>query len=508
MTIPQSLQHSHELYPSLLFLPVDQQSVIIRPGAAKEDKGILSRMEEAAAAEIALRSMEEQEKLKQYLGTNEAVIPIPFHRHKRLFPELLRPEMFLYEEVSSQRGIPLSLLKLYKKTPASLTPSQMEKHIAAVTADYFFAAEIAAHNREFWLETVDDAYSKHSFIQLAAEKQHVTAAVENMNKSALLGLLKYPEDIAYWRHRVEIVLRPYRAVPRAWRWEPCNHEKTLSLASESGYIQLTCEECHFSVYLRTADKALLLPEEINLYQAVKRIATIERQFNEIAQQNNDVIEKILRLQRLKQEITKYEENVLPIIDLQEKLPENAGISMPPIIQMYREMKKINIPARTQNSLLLWMAEIDIPNVSIFHQLQEWEALQSSDWSSELNEARKELELMIEETRPQPTDQLAEVKGFSVTRETNQKILRFLEIQEQEISLHVLVQVLKGQPTNKVRSLSYHETELFALLSEWPEKFITKAVLQLEKRGHLAKGKRGYAAFTEEMEENNYNSALL
>lgn len=499
MTIPLNLQHSHEQYPSLIFLPVDQQSVIIRPGAAKEEKGILSRIEEAAAIEFSKRNAEEIEQLKRYLGLKEAALPVPFHRHKRLFPHLLRPEMFLYSELPSQQGIPLPELNLYKKSPASLNVSQLEKHIASVAADFFQAAKIAEEAREYWLDAISTAYAKHSFITLAVNNQHVIEAVETMNKSTLLGLLKYPEDIAYWRHRVEIVLRPYRSVPPAWRWSPCSHEKIISVADHPDQIELHCETCQFTVYYDVSEDTLTLPEEINLFQAVKRIATIERQFNEIALQSDSVLNKLDRLQQLQQKILKHETKILPILHLQAELPESNDIPTHPLISAYEELRKIKIPARTQDSHLLWMAEITIPNVSVFHQLQAWEDLVAADLEEELEKVEKELQIIKEKTKPHPADELVEVKGYTFTREKVSKVFEFLQVQQQEISLHVLVQVLKGEPTNKVRTLSYHETELFALLSEWPEKYITKAILQLEQKGYLAKGRKGYAAFAEKVE---------
>lgn len=48
-------------------------------------------------------------------------------------------------------------------------------------------------------------------------------------------------------------------------------------------------------------------------------------------------------------------------------------------------------------------------------------------------------------------------------------------QEENMPLHLLVQILKGAATNKIQRSGVHEADIFGLLKDWPNKYITKAM---------------------------------
>ncbi|WP_392455410.1 RQC domain-containing protein [Chryseomicrobium aureum] len=47
--------------------------------------------------------------------------------------------------------------------------------------------------------------------------------------------------------------------------------------------------------------------------------------------------------------------------------------------------------------------------------------------------------------------------------------------DENMTFHLLIQVLKGEATSKVRSLNLHTSPIFGLLRPWPKKLIPQAI---------------------------------
>jgi len=300
-----------------------------------------------------------------------------------------------------------------------------------------------------------------------------------MNKSSLLAVLKYPEDIAYWRHRVEIVMRPYRQLPAEWRFEVCSHEKKITVQNESQSIVYSCPTCQFTLIYEVNHDRVLLPNEVNMEQAIKRIATIERQFNDIATQSMNVIDSLKNVQLLKQQLTPFESQIQHIVTLQGRLEND--VKTHPAVTAFKALDRITLPAAQITPDLLSLAKVEVPEIAVFKEAEKWKHIDFVTLEDELNQLHWLLQKQVDELQPKPNDVLVDVSGYQMTRMDLEKVEGFLEETELKLSLHILVQVLKGEATNKVRLLELHETTIFGLFAWWPEKYITRAMKEAVKR---------------------------
>ncbi|AOM83102.1 RQC-minor-2 family DNA-binding protein [Salisediminibacterium beveridgei] len=478
------------LYPSLLFWPVEKknESSKIRSLSSKEEKALLSRLQEVVFHELSKLSKTDLNQLALFLGTDKPCIPVPLVQQKKLHVKLLKADTLLFKKASVQTDQSENTPLFYNKEWVRLSADQLKKHVQSVVDDYLFNARISLQDKGYWLSRIEKAYENNPFIQLAYSKNDIVDAVEIMNKSSLLAILKYPEDISYWRERVKIVLRPYRTIPKEWRWDLCSHEKKLFPQADSRSIECTCEDCGFSVIYDINEDVLWLPQEVNLFQATKRIATIERQFNNIASQNGAVTKNIECLKDLSRDLTDYHERIETILELQRKLPGTDNVPDHPVVSLYKAMQEIELPEESHDSMLIWMSRVSIPDISILREINRWQKLMKRNLSEELNEVQTGLTQMIKDNQPRPDDTILQIKNYKITRLQLDKINRFIKKEEHKVPVHILVKLLKGEATNKIRGLQYHEEELFGILEHWPEKYITKAIIQLNKQNVIIKEK--------------------
>ncbi|MBM7581119.1 RQC-minor-2 family DNA-binding protein [Jeotgalibacillus terrae] len=461
-----------EPYDKLLFMPVGRRYGNIRSIGHKEERAVLSRLQQAVHRALPQFSYRELQDIKEFLNADCWRMPVPVTREEELYPQLVRPEMFLWQEHSGQRGLPIDESYFYGKIYSRLSAEGLHYHVSYVLKDYAFCAKLHRMKREYWLDQIYDAYSRHPFIQLAKEKNHIVEAVERMNRSSLLGVLKFPEDIAYWRHRVEIVMRPYRDVPDAWRWEMCTHEKELTVNGEA--LVCTCPVCEYAVTYHVEEERIELREEPIMERTVKRIATIERQLNEIGAQSMNVVETLRDVQTLKWKLDAFSGRLERLVEMKAELEVEA----PEIVGCYEQLKAVRMPDERVEPVLMSLSEVVLPDTKVLKAVRDWQTLEVSD--ALLDELMLEWTALLEANQPKPDDVLVEVEGFQVTRAEAEQVEAFLDETELTLSLHLLAQMLMGEPTNKVRTLRLHETAVFGMLSEWPEKYAVRAVKKLFK----------------------------
>lgn len=466
----QQIAYQFDDYPSLLFVPAGRKYSEIRSIGHKEERAALSRLQQTAAKELLSVPEEDMTLLKTFLGTDRPSIPLPVYKQERLYPHLIRPEMFLWKKHSVQRGLPINSSYFYPEVYGTLSAQDLSRHVKKVVQEYLFCARLNKYERKHWLEKISSAYTQHPLIKLASSKEAVINGVETMNKSSLLGVLKYPEDIAYWRHRVEIVMRPYRSIPKAWQWTVCSHEKELTLHADTDSIICTCSACRYSVsYHVSMDEAALL-NEVNIPQATKRIATIERQFNEIAVQSKETMEKLYVLKEVQTELEQHAPIIKQIQDFQTRLGNAAETH--PAAAIYTEIEQLSFPDAIQPRLLS-LASISVPDASVLKRAESWQL--PHDLGESLARHFQKLQELAEQRKPQADDVMFEIKEFRLLRSHLEKIQLFL--QEETVPNHMLVQILKGEATSKIRRSGFHEAEVFGLLNEWPAKYITKAIIK-------------------------------
>ncbi|MDG5472507.1 RQC-minor-2 family DNA-binding protein [Jeotgalibacillus sp. ET6] len=467
------LGHQPEAHPSLLLIPAGRKHPNIRSIGRKEERAVLTRLQQILSIELDRLSIRDQQLLRDFVDLPSFQLPVPVCKQQSLCPSLLKPEMFLWKKHAPTRGLPLNEEFFYKTPYQSLSTRELTVHLQEVIRDYVFCAWVQRLNQNTWIERIQQAYREHPFIVLARSKQNVVRAVEKMNRSSLLGLLNYPEDLSYWRHRVEIVMRPYRSIPPDWQYEICEHEKDLSLDYSTESIHVTCKECSYGVTYWPLTAQLQLPHEVKMEQAVKRIATIERQFDQMALQSLRVITSLNKLRSLKKQLSSYEPLLEKLISLKEKLGESKKDH--PALSCYEELKKMDLPEENITPDLISLAKVSVPDAAVLKHAEKWQSIDNGSLESELAELYNELLMREQSMQPQPHDVLFQIKDYCLTRAEFEKIKACLEETELTLSFHLLVQTLLGEATNKVRRLGLHETEIFGMLSQWPRKYITEAV---------------------------------
>ncbi|TFE00180.1 RQC-minor-2 family DNA-binding protein [Jeotgalibacillus sp. R-1-5s-1] len=471
----QQLGYEFDAYSNLLFVPVGRRYSSIRSIGHKEERAVLSRIQQSVTEELNALDAEQREQLSRFIGSEKAMLPIPVYKQEHIYPMLVRPEMFLWTTHSLQRGLPIDHALFYEKTYSKLSSEQLADHIRHVVRDYVFCAHLQQQERSQWINRIAAAYKKHPFIQLAEAKEPIVNAVETMNRSSLLAVLKFPEDIAFWRHRVEIVMRPYRQIPGSWRWEMCDHAKELTILDETQSILCECPICQFQITYDVNKDEITLPEEPIMERTVKRIATIERQFNEIADQSLNVIGALRELQTIQQKLKPHIPLLEEVLTLQNELEIHDEME---ITNCYSAIKEIEIPDESITPELLSLSEVKLMDVAILKEAGKWSNI-------DFNQAKEQLQLHLAhllelqaERQPKPGDVIFETNGFQLTRAEAEKVELFTEQTDLTLTFHILSQVLKGEPTNKIRTLQLHESPIFGLLRSWPDKYITKAVKKM------------------------------
>lgn len=446
--------------------------------------------------------------IRSYLNiTGEAVLPVSIQKEETVYPHLLHPEFFLWRSLSNEQGLPLQTPHLYSTDFTQLSAEQLYEHVGHVLEDYLFLADVSQHPREYWLDKISRAFHNHPFVRFFHKNKTIIKSVETMNQSALLSVLKYPEDIAYWRHRVAIVMRPFRSLPDTWLKEEqgsCTHEKGLSFHSKTREISCHCERCDFNLSYHIDEDRVSFQEEYNVERAKKRIVTIEEQFNEIAEQNKRLLIQLDQLKILKKQLAKACKTLdesLEIVHLIERYQQSrVDLQSFPVLDMYHKLQHVVIPAQTGPSLLIWLASVKLEDVHVLKELSNWLEIIPEHVYPLTNHILDELKERLEAVRYEEEDVIMTIKGHKLTYRSAQQILDLIHYYGTDYPAHTLVQVLAGKTTNKLRSLYLHETRWFGLLSDWPEKHIQKLFNQLEKQGWLMKQQKGYSVsdFAEEV----------
>ena len=90
-------------------------------------------------------------------------------------------------------------------------------------------------------------------------------------------------------------MRPFRSLPYTAfeRGFSDTEDTVLTVHGENEIIRLTSENRGLAVTYDVANDAISLDDEYNVVLAAKRLATTQRQFEEIIDENEEVIQKLL-----------------------------------------------------------------------------------------------------------------------------------------------------------------------------------------------------------------------
>ncbi|KZZ85358.1 RQC-minor-2 family DNA-binding protein [Bacillus sp. SJS] len=470
-------------YPSLAVLPLGKKNKEVRSAGHKTERALLNRIQECLD-ELRL-SIDERERIQSFLQLEKgAFFPVFSNRQEQIHPHLMKPESFLWNDFSAGHGIPQLEESFYIKDFTEMTKTDLNTHIQKVVRDYLFCAKLSLKSKREWEEIIEQSYEQHPFVQLARAKREVVQAVEKMNRSSLLSLLTPPEDVVFWRHRVEIVMRPYRELP-----EQCGHEKQLSFDSLNEVITQTCDQCKTKRMFHVKHSKVELEEEPDMEKAVKRIATIEMQFNEIALKNETILNDLGNVAQWKKELASLPE----ILQMKKELtryPVQPDIVKEPFLGFAEELSQADIPAERASSELIWLAGFRLPAISMLKEIRKQTVDEAKVKLEALHQGLKE----AMETEPfQPEDVCIQVKKQSLSFEQVFAILNELNGTLKDKPLHLIAQLLKGRTSYQIREQELDQTPLYGSLGSWEEKDIQKGFKKLEKEGWIEKRMKGYEA---------------
>ncbi|MFZ3591651.1 RQC-minor-2 family DNA-binding protein [Bacillus sp. DJP31] len=489
MTLPTSLTYYYDDYPNLLLVPVGRKNQAIRSIGHKNEKATLARINDIVHSVFECLHPEEHKQLWSFLTIETSALPIPIDKTECIYPHLIKPQMFLWNTLSSKRGIPLHNELFYKEVYETLSTNALRSHVTRVIEEYIFCSKLSQLTRIQLLEKIENAYNNHPLVILAREKQMVIDSVENMNKSSLLGLLNPPEEVTYWRQRLEIIMRAFRLMPKM-----CKHHKELTIQAQSQSLMCECYQCNTIYFYNLQDDRILFPEEFDVEKARKRIETIERQFNEFASNNESLLEDIRILSSIQNHVFQYKDPIDEIIGIQQRLESISvkveGIPTNEIVTIYEKLKDAEFPDHENSSLLQWLSHIELTNISVLKEAADWERVLHREIGEDLQLILQTLNDRVS-IRPKPSEVVVNVKDHKLSIEVASLICSFISQHEDEFPAHVLTKVFVGHATNMIRTQQLHTHQAFGVLSAWPGKYVMKALQQLEKKEYLTKHTKGY-----------------
>ncbi|MFP7735974.1 hypothetical protein ACLHDF_21730 [Priestia aryabhattai] len=199
--------------------------------------------------------------------------------------------------------------------------------------DYMFCAKIHDSSREEWIQHVNKCFFKRPLISLYHRNAGVIEAIEQSKKSPLLFIMKNPEQIAFWRNRIEIIMRPFRSLSfiAFERGFSDTEDAVVNVHGENEIMHVTSENRGLAVTYDVANDAVSLDNEYNVVLAAKRLATTQRQFEEIIDENEEVIQKLLVFLKWKSLLEHHE---VHIKEIQGKLCKltNYQLNQRPVLE--------------------------------------------------------------------------------------------------------------------------------------------------------------------------------
>lgn len=385
------------------------------------------------------------------------VFPIAVVADQIAYPYLIQPDYFLRKRTKQGLHLTPKTTHFDDKNLAKLSPNQFDSYCAEQLSRYAFAGKLVSLTKKQWKERAQVAYTQHPFIQLASNKRLIIEAVERLNRSMLLGVLNPPEDVAFWRHRVEIVLRPYRSLPPDARYHACNHAITLTISKNYPSFQVNCEACAMNYDYFPMEDRVALQQEVPFEQAVKRIATIERQFDALAEGTPKVITALQKLHTIQQWFP------------HNSLYENQG----PVHRLVASISAAEFPDTPVEPSLLSLQHVKLSTIDSLRLVQPYLATTQEELQQLLENERAE-ELSTDNQDASNEVVYFSTKGYTLYENEVDVIEEYLS-RDEGMTFHLLIQVLKGEATSKVRSLNLHLSPIFGLLRPWPKKLIPQAI---------------------------------
>ncbi|WP_269091619.1 RQC-minor-2 family DNA-binding protein [Priestia megaterium] len=383
-----------------------------------------------------------------------------------------------------------------------MTKNELENYLGSIMKDYMFCARIHDSSKEEWIQHINKCFFKHPLISLYHRNADVIEAIEQSKKSPLLFIMKNPEQIAFWCNRIEIIMRPFRSLSSTAfeRGFSDTEDTVLTVHGENEIIRLTSENRGLTVTYDVTNDAISLDDEYNVVLAAKRLSTTQRQLEEIIDENEEVIQKLLVFFKWKSLLDHHEVHIKEIQDklcnlttyqlnqrqfLQEKYPFLS------FIQNVLQVKTPN--ANLEVGSIQWFSQWDFPDVTL---LQETDKFTCYMGPSKIEKKLTEISAKIENELHQQRQNLLStpLKIGQITFDSNQmlRLLTLIDTLKNTETQQSYVQILEGVSTNSIRQKELDKIPAFGLLNSVKRKRIVTYLQELQNYQLLKKEKKGFS----------------
>jgi hypothetical protein len=501
MAIPEQLLITFEPYPALTFIPLGRKNKTVRSLGTKHIKGLLTRMNDGIEAVMNNLSEEDKRLLSAFLYENKASgFPIPIGKKDELHPSFWKPETFLWKGHNEHTGIPIHSEQFYPETFTKMSKEELTPYIEKVVNDYMFCARVHDSTRDEWLKHINKKFFEHPLISLYHEHKETIEGAEKVKRSPLLFLMKDPDQVAFWRGRVEIIMRPFRSLTYEVFHNgltSCPHGIHLSFHSAFETIHAHCDRCHISFTYDVANNEVTLKEEFDVRLASKRIATMKRQFHEMMRQNGALLEKLKLLQQWKTNLAVYKERLDEIWDVRKQvnlyaLQEKQNL-LPATLVFIQAILDSDIPKQEGPPSISWFAQWHVPDVSLLNEMYD-----ASSWMKEplLEETIQHL-LENEQKRLLQTKQdllhiPAEIGHIQLLPSQLPLLLELVDTLGKEENQQMYSQILMGMTTSSMRQKQFDRLSAFGLFSSFKLKHLLPIFDSLQAWGLIQKEKQGFS----------------
>ncbi|MGG1319212.1 RQC domain-containing protein [Priestia megaterium] len=234
--------------------------------------------------------------------------------------------------------------------------------------------------------------------------------------------------------------------------------------------------------------------------AAKRLATTQRQFEEIIDENEEVIQKLLVFFKWKSLLKHHEVHIKEIQDKlcslttyqlnqEQVLQENE-----PFLSFIQKVLQVKTPnANLEVGSIQWFSQWDFPDVTLLQETNKFTCYMDPN---EIEKKLAEISAKIEnELHKQRQDLLSTpLKIGQITFDSNQmlRLLTLIDTLKNTETQQSYVQILEGVSTNSIRQKELDKIPAFGLLNSVKRKRIVTYLQELQNYQLLKKENIGFS----------------
>ncbi|MBM7703458.1 RQC-minor-2 family DNA-binding protein [Metabacillus iocasae] len=505
MAVPKKLLIDIESYPSLTFLPLGRKNKSVRSLANDHTKGVLTRLNKAVEVALSEYVEDDIQLLQAFLyDETKGGLPVPITKQEEVYPYLWKADAFLWRTFSEQKGIPIHSNEFYTNSFVTMTKEQLETYIKQVIKSYMFCARIHDTTRRDWLGHVNKRFHEHPIVALYHKNRDDIVAIEAAKTSPLLFLMKNPDQIAFWRSRIEIIMRPFRSMSLNVFEQglfACPHEMTIDLNENEETMRILCDKCGVEMTYHVADDIVTLKDDYNVILTSKRLHTTRRQFTDIMKDNPHVVDKLYLLQEWKQILAKQQPLLTQLKDIYSEINDymihSRSTMDDPFLHFLFKVKRSSIPDWPSESMSLpWFAEWHLDDISMMNELYTFNVyLQEEKLIKKLHESVKEATDTLEETKQAFFTNSLKVGRIDFSPVDLHSLLQLVKEIGATETQQTYIAILSGQLSSTLRRKQYDQLTAYSMLKQMKQKYLLNLFSQLQEWQLIQKERVGFSLTT-------------